>query len=333
MRARWTILTLAAGLAAAGSAPAGLESEPFWTQNQSPVSRLYGLPSGDEVPAGEGTGSQVRVAVDVANQSFHQVRDSDELVLDGESWTTRLMARHGWRNGWRLAIQIPVAAHGGGGLDDFLEDYHDLMGLPDGNRKRRPSDRLEYRYRQGGETRFRQTDPTAGLGDVRLSAAAPLWRGRDGGRALDAVAGVELPTGDPDRLLGSGSTDVSLGVAACDGASLSRWGLMLHGSVGLLGMTEGELLPEAQRPVAGYGSASVGWRLADWLQPRLQLDWNSPIFSGTGMTPLDSSAVELVMGATLRLPAGVALDVAVAEDLVVNAASDVVFHFCLWRNL
>lgn len=328
MRTRFPIL-FALALLAAGRLPA---SEPFRIQNGNPVSRLYGLPAGgDAVPAAAGL--QACVAVDLANSSYAKVRGADELVLDGETWVARLELRRAWSNGWRVAVQVPVVSHQGGGSDDFIEWYHERMGLPQGNRRQRPSGRLEYRYRRNGATRLELTDPATGLGDVRFSAGAPLWRDSAATRAVDAVAGVELPTGDPDQLLGSGSTDFSLGLAACDLASLARWNLELHSAAGMLALTDGDVLADRQRNFAGYGNFSLGWRLAGWLVPRLQVDCHSPLFEGAGFAPLDEWAVELVSGATLRLPRGFALDLAVAEDIAVNTTPDVVFQLCVKRSL
>ena len=112
--------------------------------------------------------------LDVGNNSVEKSRGPDELVLDGETWVLRFAGRYGWKNGWRVGLQVPVVSHQGGGMDSFIEEYHDALGLPNGNRKRRPADRLEYRYRRGGETLFSQTDSATGLGDVRLAAGAPL---------------------------------------------------------------------------------------------------------------------------------------------------------------
>ena len=63
------------------------------------------------------------------------------------------------------------------------------------------------------------------------------------------------------------------------------------------------------------------------------MDFHSPFFADTGLAPLDDWAVALVCGATVRLPAGFALDVAVAEDVAVNTAPDVVFHVGLKGSL
>ena len=95
----------------------------------------------------------------------------------------------------------------------------------------------------------------------------------------------------------------------------------------------GEVLEDFQEPFAGYGTVSVGWRLARWLVPRLQLDAHSPFFADTGWRALDDWGVALASGATVRLPGKFDLDVAVAEDVVVNTAPDVVFHVGLKRSL
>ena len=333
MRAPPPIFVACALLAAAGALPAARAGDPFLIRNDQPVGRLYGVPVGVDADPAAAPGVGLRVGLDVANTSIERTAGPTELVLDGETWVLRFAARHVWKNGWRFMVGIPVVSHQGGGTDSFIEEYHDAMGLPDGNRKRRPADRLEYRYRRNGETIFNLADSTTGLGDIRLSVSAPLARDRAGTRALDAVAGVELPTGDANRLLGSGSWDFSLGLAAADFAALAKWNLELHGGAGVLAMTEGDVLPDFQEPVAVYGNVAVGWRLASWLVPRVQIDFHSPFFADTGMAPLDDWAVELVCGATVRLPGRFALDLAVAEDVAVNTAPDVVFHVGLKRSL
>ena len=324
-------IPLALGAAVGGwAAPPG--NEPFWTRNENPVSRLFGLPPGGDAAAGGDAGWQARMAVDVANTSFERIRGADELVLDFETEAVGLELRRVWEGGWRAGVQVPVVSHQGGNTDDFIKEYHGWMGFAQGNRAWRPAGRLEGRHRRGGDTLFNLDGATTGVGDVRLFGAAPLAGGPAAPRALDAVAGVELPTGDPDRLLGSGSADFSLGLAARDSASLARWNLEVHGGVGVLAMTEGEILGDRQNPFAGYGSFSLGWRLARWLVPRLQVDGHSPFFADTSFTPLDDWAAVLVTGATVFLPADVALDIAVAEDVAVNTAPDVVFHFSLKRR-
>ena len=306
---------------------------PFATRNQSPVARLFGVPTAENALPSDAPGFRAAVALDTANQSHQNVDGNRELVLDGETWTLRSEIRHEWANGWRLAMEIPYVVHWGGVWDRIIMEYHDVMNLPQGNRKFRSTGRVDYSYREGSRMHFATDESTAGLGDVRLSVAIPLAINVPRTRGAYSMAGIELPTGDPDDLLGSGSTDVRLGLAASDRATLSRWGMDLHASGGMLAMTTGEVLPDHQKHLAAYGSASLGWRMTPRLHPRVQLDWHSPIFSGTGMKPLDSWAVELVVGGRIRLPGGFRLDVAFAEDLNVSASPDITFHFRLEKQM
>lgn len=330
----WFPISIALALSAAtGNGQPESPAAPFASRNEHPIGLLYGVPTGIDSAGHSFTGLEVRVAIDVVNCSYESYRKGIDLVLDGETWSTRLVFRQGFRNGWRVALQIPVISHVGGGTDKFIEEYHDDLGFPQGNRDWRSPGRLEYVYRRGDETVFRRTESASGLGDVRLSLSAPLWKNPAGTRTLEVAAGAELPTGDPDLLLGSGSTDVSLGLAGGDSESLSRWNLELQAAAGLLAMTAGDVMDQWQRSTAGYGSLSIAWRLADWLVPRLQIDGHGPLFSGTEMDPFDDGTVQVGAGATLRLPGRFCFDVSVVEDMCVPTAPDVVFHFSLSRVL
>ena len=121
-------------LALAGGVWTAAAGEPFLIQSQSPFSRLYGLPAGDDAAAVAPTGFQVRASFDLANNSFVETRGADALVLDGETWVARFGARHWWGNGWRAVMQVPIVSHQGGVADDFIEGYHDALGLPQGDR-------------------------------------------------------------------------------------------------------------------------------------------------------------------------------------------------------
>ena len=92
-------------------------------------------------------------------------------------------------------------------------------------------------------------------------------------------------------------------------------------------------MEDVQRPAAGYGFAAIDWVWLDWLRPRLQMDWHSPLFQGAESIPFRAWSASLVAGVRVRLPAEFVLDVALAEDVSVDTAPDVVFHFGIQRRL
>ena len=120
MRALPSIPVVCALLAWAGAGPAAA-GEPFLIRNDQPLGRLFGAPAGDDAVPGGMAGTDLRVALDVANTSIEKGRGPDELVLDGETWVMRFAARHVWKNGWRVMVGVPVVSHQGGWTDSFIE--------------------------------------------------------------------------------------------------------------------------------------------------------------------------------------------------------------------
>ena len=100
---------------------------------------------------------------------------------------------------------------------------------------------------------FDSSTPTSGLGDIQLSAAMKL------GKAT-LRAGVKAPTGDPDKLTGSGATDLSLGIY---GGSVTRFfdrDLSYSGFVGMLALGDGDVMAELQRStVPSFSKKSRYW--------------------------------------------------------------------------
>lgn len=143
---------------------------------------------------------------------------------DGE--TTRLAL--GWRlglpAGWEIGVDVPVLRHDGGWVDGEVGRFHGLLGLSDAGRDSAPGDvAAAVLISQDGGYRLTEGDfPTAALGDVALRARCRLpplgAHGID-----DLTAAIELPTGDPDVLAGSGGYDASLAWTAAWTAGRSRW--------------------------------------------------------------------------------------------------------------
>lgn len=305
---------------------------PFHTFNQSPLVQIFGLPAAEPAvlqPAGR---SRSLLALDIANSFARDTTPRDEILIDGESYRITLALRHGITEKFEAGIDIPWVGHGAGVFDSFIEGWHDFFGLPRGGRKEAPRNRLLYAYDRYGQEQLRLDNSTFGMGDIRLTGGLQLYHDRQPNpRAVALRTSIKLPTGSSSRLHGSGSTDVALWVTASDDYPLpDAWGhLALFGSAGGMVMTNGDVLPDQQRNLAGFGSLGVGWSPAEWIALKTQISGNTPFYRDSDLPELDNPSFLLTIGGTLAFSSDTALDIGVSEDLAVSTAPDVALHLGL----
>lgn len=153
-----------------------LEQHFFFTQNQSPLTQIYGLPSlgnAHLLPPGKG---ELRLTLDYASNYIADAHEGETIILDGESARFTFSGRYGIKKDWEVGLEIPFLLMGGGFLDNFIINYHSTFGFPQGGRDRAPRDRLLYQYKKDGQEKLRTTGASAGLGDIRLYSAWQLYQ-------------------------------------------------------------------------------------------------------------------------------------------------------------
>ena len=303
---------------------------PFYTSNRSPVVQVFGLPAvGDSRILKDGD-REAALVLDVANHFVDGSAGNEHLVLDGETYRLNLAGRMGIGNRLEIGFELPWLFHNGGILDGFIENYHDTFGFSQGGRDQAPRGRLLFQYQRGGADRVYVDRSNSGIGDVRLNGGVQLLGGdRENSGALALRASLKLPTGDSGDLHGSGSTDLALWLSAGKGWKTASGLWELFGGGGILGMTEGDVLPDQQKDIVAFGSLGAGWQPLAWLTLKVQLDGHTAFYRDSDLAELGSGSVQAVMGGTLHVSGRTALDIGVAEDLVVKTAPDVVFHFAL----
>lgn len=309
-----------------------IELTPFATRNQNPLVQIYGLPPAEPATLLDSGQAAARLTLDLANSYTRSGSSSESLLLDGETYRSNLALRYGVTERLQVGIDLPHISHSRGFFDGFIENWHNSFNLPDGERNQAPRDRLTYSYQRNSQPLLDLTDSSAGLGDLLLSGAWQLVR-ETGGRpgAASLVISLKLPTGDSDKLLGSGSTDLALTLNGQREAPVEMGRVAAFASLGALLMTDGKVLENQRRNLAGFGSLGFGWAPYDWLALKLQLDGHSSFYKNSDLNEIDTNSVQLVLGGALQLTESATLDLAVAEDIMVHTAPDVVFHLAL-RN-
>ena len=317
--------SLLAVAAAAAVAPAAL-ADPFLVRNQNPLLTPFGLPNPLPARLPQAGGSRLSANLHWGSASYDELNGEDGFVVDGEMLELRLRYERSLGPRLALLVELPWRRTWEGELDQFIDEFHDLTGLPGGSRGQLPQDRLLIEALSGGETLYLFDQPGSGIGDIPLGLGYQLVATPD--TALSAWLSLKAPVGDADELTGSGAADVSLSLAG-ERALGGQLRLFAQADVTFLG--EGDLLPALQEDVVWSGMAGFSWNSWRALDLTAQVAANSRVFDATGA--LAGDAVVLVFGGTWRTAGGWRLDVSVSEDVDVNASPDVVFNFGLSRDL
>ncbi|MFA9460396.1 DUF3187 family protein [Thiohalorhabdus sp. Cl-TMA] len=299
----------------------------FVTATLSPVSHIYGLPRSTEPLTPGRQPFTARLHLDWASHDTIESAAGTGVLFDGE--TQRLtLALSGplpaGTGGWTL--EAPYVRHAGGSLDQPIDTWHRLLGLPQGGRPIRPRNAVLFRVRDGngGEGVFLDRH-RSGPGDVALGLRLPLMRGKAGTAPATLGIRLEAPTGSPDHLLGSGGWDLAAWVGANRSITTAHGEVAVHGAAGLLGMTGSEVLSGLHRNWAGFGRLAAGFRPWRPITLRGQVDLHSPFYDSPAR-PLGGTAGEFRLGAGLDLTGWGELRLGVSEDLLVETAPDITFH-------
>ena len=307
-----------------------VEIVPFYTQNQSPLVQIFGLPSIGDASVAPRQKTDLRLIVDLANNFVNDTNPNESILLDGESTRISLDARYGIAKNFEVGLMIPYIFVGSGFMDGYIDWFHNASGFSGGGRDQAPKYRLLYQYQKGQQVRLNIDQSSNGIGDIQLTGALQLYR--NPGKSSQAISlrtSLKLPTGDSQHLHGSGSTDYSLWVTAGDDYKISVGHFALYGAAGIMGMTQGDVLQEQQRDWVGFGCLGGGWSPARWIAIKVQADGHTSFYKDSELASLNENSIQLTMGGTLAFSEKISLDLGVTEDVVDKTSPDVVFHLAL----
>ncbi len=298
---------------------------PFSIKNQNPFIQIYGLPATEPaelVPEGKTT---TDITLDIANNSILNTEGNEEIFLDGETYRLTLTWRQGKSNNLEYGIELPLIAHSKGFMDNFIEGWHNAFGMTNSERNKTPSNTLHYEYLRNGTSIIAVTQPKDGIGDIRAYAAKQLRNNNHS--ALSAHASLKLPTGQAERLHGSGSTDISLSVSQLKHRWLTSYQLSTFANAGVLLMSDSDYFDEIQRHVVGFGSTGAVWDVDDYdIDLKVQLDGHTSFYK-SDLPQLGSNTIQLTIGGSVHFDSGARLDIGVGENLLTDTTPDYLMNF------
>jgi hypothetical protein len=298
----------------------GQAAQPFHTRNLSPPLAILGLPTWETV-----TDAQVFTAqTAVANHYRFSQRDSDTLILDGETLRISMFYSQPLGEHWSFSVAAPLVQQSGGFLDDAVDAWHSAFNMPDGARNARPEDALMFRMGDAAGTFYRLDDDERGVGDLQLGFARRL--GAD--ERFVARTEIKIPTGDEDALAGSGAVDWSVTILRNRDGFMGARAAGYYWGAGVLVLGQPDVVAFHANDYAVTGVLGGGIKIFPRIGIRGQLDFLSPAYD-TELEELGQPAVLATIGGWWEMSARSRLEFGVDEDIHVSTAPDVVLHVTL----
>jgi hypothetical protein len=324
---RASLVVAVGSLLGTTNAAAGSADEPFPTRDQNPLLVTFGLPMPLASRIHAATPWSSRLDANWASTELLQSSDDgDVLLVDAETFEARWTLQRALSDRVALRLEVPWRHIGAGRLDAFIDDWHDLFGLPEGARLDLPADEMHIYYGSQGTPELDIHDSHSGIADITVGAGYELVESPAGAASLWLT--VELPSGSAEDLTGNEAVDASLAMAA-DRRLGGTW--RSYGQVGVTRIGATDLLRSVQKEWVWSALAGVGWQATPSLALKLQIDAHSAAYDAEGLDYFGEAMI-LTVGGAYRTRGGWQIDAAVSEDVAVEASPDVVFVLGLRRS-
>jgi hypothetical protein len=307
------IIALGLLLVPATSGRAGAGFGPLQTTNRLPLHLPFLKPRPVPVDLPARGDFDVTVAAEYSNTFFDHRNDRWDVLMDMEMMVAEVSLAYSPASKTALRLDLPFVSMGSGFLDGFLENYHDALGVSNSGREKRPKNDYAYRVTKDGLTWVQGEPGTLHIADMAVSAQYELMKDRGDLKMTGSLLmSLKLPTGDPDRGLGSGAFD--FGIYAPMRWSVDPWSFFLMPGAAFVGdpQTQGAHV-SARNSIALFGGVAYDYSpRTTWL---VQLNFYTSPIEQMDLDDLDHGALELDIGFYRLLAEDCILEFALGEDL------------------
>lgn len=302
-----------------------VELSPFSIRNFSPTALVHGLAIAESSKVLSPGKIMGQFSFDIANNATFNQLLNETIILDGETYISTFSIRYGLSEQIQIGLDLPYIHHSEGFLDSFISDWHDFFGLPNGDRNKFPDNQLNYSYKDENEG-FNVNSDDGGFGDLRANLVYELFSGGNTSYALKYS--IKAPTGNAEKLTGSGAWDTSLALMTQYEDSLSSGSYSLWAGIAGNYLGNGEVLEDRVNSWVASGWLGGGWSPYHWIGLKIQFDSHSSLYD-SNLKELGDPALIMTLGGSLVLTEKTILDLAFSEDLHVEVSPDIAFHLSL----
>lgn len=216
------------------------------------------------------------------------------LDLDMELFRPSFTLQWGFLPQWEFGIELPFLHFEGGFLDEFIQDYHNFFGFPNGGRNLVPNGRFSYLITQNGMPLYAVGTVPFRPSDIVLHVKRQFLQEEGSSPAVAGTFYLKLPTGSKSAGTGSGMVDAGFNLAVQK--SYKR----LHGYANLggaiLGVTDFGLQDFLNTYLWNWMAAMEITAWSHHLAVIAQLQGDGSLFDGTGITDLDKGNLIFTLG-------------------------------------
>ena len=300
-------------------------AQPFLTQDQNPFSLIHGLPQAVTTQLPEADTSQWSLTLDITNTLNYESRNTENILLDYESYNLRFSWLHSLNEDWALKVDIPLIYYGEGFLDNTIDSWHEFFHLPRANRPNVTDNQFNIFYEKNSQTLVNLVTASSGLSDIQIALGKNITQARNS--RLSLWVSADVPTGDQLNLTGNDSSDLSLWIAT-ENHFHPEWSF--DANVGILfpGQNQVFTMPVDNHVLFAY--AGIQWQAHEIFDLRMQINGHSAFYSNSQLLLL-GPAYNMVLGGSIHVSACSDIDLAFSEDIQVGRTPDVSFLLS-WKS-
>ncbi|GLQ29782.1 DUF3187 family protein [Litoribrevibacter albus] len=301
----------------------GADLNPINSRFSSPIEGLFNIPGMSEIQLLSSGQQKAGVKAEVVSNAV-TMNDGAEIVrFDGETWRLTPTWSMGFDDGWQVSAELPLIRHSSGFLDNAIDKWHEIFNFREGSRDDFPRNELVYGYQNDNSVDYLITSSENGVGDLRLQLSKSF------ADELPFVLHFYLkaPTGDEDKLMGSGSWDLGTSLSYIKPQLFDIESLSLAAEVGQHYLGETDQVRNQKQHLTTL-HAGLFWEAFSGFTLKSQLESHSKL-AESSVEPAESEALQLTLGASITAMESQQWDIAFSEDVKTDSTADVTF-FVEW---
>jgi len=307
------------------ASPGSTHYTPFETRDQNVFNLIHGQALPTNARLKQKSQSAWSNSLIITNELINESSNTESIALDYESYRFNLSYQYGINENWNIKLDIPIIYQSGGFFDSAIDNWHQFFGLPRANRPFVENNQYTISYSKQNQNLIDLNESSTTMGDIQVAVARSIIENEQ--TTVSLWGSLKLPTGDEDKLGGSGATDLSLWLALNQQLA-DTWLININTGAVILGNDQYQSIPLSD--YAFYGHIMLGWLANENFDIKIQLQGHTSYYEDSQLRAIGNTYIA-TFGTSININQCNQLDIAISEDIKVDASPDASL-LINWRN-